>query len=110
MIGDVGIGFDGMADRRRRPARVEAATGRSPPRPSRAAAAVAQDFQPIDDWRGTAAISPGGGSQPLCAACTGASPNPADRSSWRPQDQVSVALCHDSALKHAAGQALTSTT
>jgi xanthine dehydrogenase small subunit len=58
VIEDVRIGFGGMAATPVRPARVEAALkGKAFAETTfeAAAAAVAQDFQPIDDWRGTAA-------------------------------------------------------
>jgi xanthine dehydrogenase small subunit len=57
-IGDVRIGFGGMAATPERARRVEQALKGQPVSAATfeaAAAAVAQDFQPIDDWRGSAA-------------------------------------------------------
>ena len=57
-IEDVRIGFGGMAATPRRASHVEQALKDRPFSAAafeHAAAAVARDFQPIDDWRGTAA-------------------------------------------------------
>jgi xanthine dehydrogenase small subunit len=57
-IEEVRIGFGGMAATPRRPSHVEQALKDQPFSAAtfeNAAAAVAQDFQPIDDWRGSAA-------------------------------------------------------
>jgi xanthine dehydrogenase small subunit len=56
-IEDVRVGFGGMAATPRRASHVEQALKDQPFSPAAfesAAAAVARDFQPIDDWRGSA--------------------------------------------------------
>jgi xanthine dehydrogenase small subunit len=56
-IGNVRIGFGGMAATPKRASHVEQALKDHPVSPATfesAAAAIAHDFQPIDDWRGSA--------------------------------------------------------
>ena len=73
----------------------------------RAAAAVAEDFQPIDDWRGSAAYRLHRRRQPAAPALL-AHRRAAARGRGRGamSGQVHTARRHDSALKHVTGQAL----
>ena len=69
---------------------------------------VAQDFQPIDDWRGSASLSAAAPRQTCCVASTGASPSLGARSRSRRYERPASTPRerHDSALKHVTGQAL----